>query len=167
AREPLARPEPVFDPAALAAHVRFLASEELEGRGVGSAGHSRAAQAIADAFAAAGLRPGGDGGTFFRRWSEPDGPDGDPVTLVNVIGVLPGTRAEWASQSVVLGAHYDHLGHGWPDVRAGNEGVLHPGADDNASGVAVLLEVAKGLAHELEPNRSVVFVAFDGEEWGL
>jgi len=99
-----------------------------------------------------------------RSWTE-DGPDG-PLELRNVIGVLPGSRDEWSASSVVVGAHYDHLGRGWPDVRTGNEGVVHPGADDNASGVAVMLEVAKLLAGGHAPARPIVFIAFDGEEWG-
>jgi len=84
-----------------------------------------------------------------------------------VIGFLPGTDPEREAQSVVIGAHLDHLGRGWPDVRSGEEGRLHPGADDNASGVAVLLELAQLLGRELKPSRNLVFVAFDGEEWGL
>jgi hypothetical protein len=82
------------------------------------------------------------------------------------VAVLPGTEKAWAKQSVVVGAHYDHLGLGWPDAREGNEGQVHNGADDNASGVAVLLELARSLGRSLEPKRSVVFVAFSGEEWG-
>ncbi|MFG0316671.1 MAG: M1 family aminopeptidase, partial [Planctomycetota bacterium JB042] len=93
AREPLARPKPVFDPAALMEHVRFLAADEQEGRGVGSAGHGRSAARIAAAFEEAGLRPGGDAGTYFLRWTAPGGPDGAPVELATVVGVLPGTRA--------------------------------------------------------------------------
>ena len=69
-------------------------------------------------------------------------------------------------QSVVIGAHYDHLGHGWPDVRGDNRGKVHPGADDNASGVAVLIELAGELRKKLNPDRSLVFVAFTGEEAG-
>ena len=92
-------------------------------------------------------------------------PDG-PLTLRNVVGILPGAKEEWSAESVVVGAHYDHLGRGWPDVRAGQEGKIHPGADDNASGVAVLLDVARLLKETHNPSRSIVFVAFDGEEWG-
>ena len=88
-------------------------------------------------------------------------------TLRNVIGVLPGSKAEWKGQSALLTAHYDHLGLGWPDVHKGDEGKLHPGADDNASGVAVLLELAKALASGEKPQRTIVFVAFAGEEAGL
>ncbi|MGE3167103.1 MAG: M20/M25/M40 family metallo-hydrolase [Planctomycetota bacterium] len=166
-RTPLATPEPVFDGARLLEHVTFLAAPEREGRGVGSPGHTQAGDYIARAFEAAGLAPGGDGESYFQVWSEPGGPAGAAVSLRNVIGVLPGKRTDWASQSVVLGAHYDHLGRGWPDVREGNAGSVHPGADDNASGVAVLIEVARALASQAAPDRTIVFVAFDGEEWGL
>jgi Zn-dependent M28 family amino/carboxypeptidase len=84
-----------------------------------------------------------------------------------VVGYIPGTRTELAGQSVVVCAHYDHLGQGWPDVRKGDEGKLHPGADDNASGVAVMLELARAIAAETKPSRSIVFAAFTGEEAGL
>jgi Zn-dependent M28 family amino/carboxypeptidase len=69
-------------------------------------------------------------------------------------------------QSVVVGAHYDHLGLGWPEAREGRKGKVHPGADDNASGVAVLIELARVLAKAPQPDRTIVFVAFSGEEAG-
>ena len=93
----------------------------------------------------------------------------------NVIAMLRGSGAEAAAdrpaipaaETVVLGAHYDHIGYGGsnsaaPDVRA-----VHHGADDNASGTALLLEVARRLAAAGPLPRSVVFVAFSGEEIGL
>src|SRR6266481_4763639 len=84
----------------------------------------------------------------------------------NVIGVLPGTNPAMASQALIISAHYDHLGFGWPDARAGAKGQLHPGADDNASGVAVMLEMARLMAGA-RPERSIIFAAFAGEEAGL
>ncbi|MGA1550448.1 MAG: M28 family peptidase, partial [Ilumatobacteraceae bacterium] len=90
-----------------------------------------AAEWIADAFAEAGLTPAGGDDGWFDVWEE-EGPDG-PLTLRNVLGVLPGTDPSLAARPVVVGAHYDHLGTGWPEVRQGNEGRIHPGADDNAS----------------------------------
>ncbi|MEW6742009.1 MAG: M20/M25/M40 family metallo-hydrolase [Planctomycetota bacterium] len=165
--EPLARLEPVFDVRPLMGTVNALASDELEGRGVGTAGLDQAGDFIAERFAEYGLEAGGDEGSYFHAWVEPEGPRGEPVTLRNVIAVLRGARKEWEQQSVVVGAHYDHLGRGWPDVRSGMEGQVHNGADDNASGVAVLLEVARLLAAESHPERTIVFVAFSGEEWGL
>jgi hypothetical protein len=165
AREPLARLAAAFEPERLTHHVAFLAGDALEGRGVGTPGLEEASEYIARAFRSAGLEPGGEDGSYFQTWMEPDGPDGAAVTLRNVVGVLPGTRPEREGQSVVVGAHYDHLGRGWPDVRAGARGEIHNGADDNASGVAVLLELAGTLAGSLHPERSIVFVAFSGEEW--
>jgi hypothetical protein len=164
-REPLARLAPVFDKDRLMAHVRWLADDARRGRGADSPEQLDAcADYIAAAFKAAGLAPGGQDG-WFQTWTEPGGPGGKPVMLRNVVGVLRGTKEEWAKQSVVVGAHYDHLGLGWPDVREGHAGKIHNGADDNASGVAVLLELAKVLGGH-KPKRTIVFVAFSGEEWG-
>ncbi len=85
---------------------------------------------------------------------------------MNVIGILPGAKAEWNNQSIVLGAHYDHLGKGWPDVRDAFQGQIHPGADDNASGVAVMLELARNLASAGGNSRNLVCIAFSAEECG-
>jgi hypothetical protein len=65
-----------------------------------------------------------------------------------------------------VGAHYDHLGVGWPDAHKKDRGKIHPGADDNASGIAVLLELVEVLPKRWKPERSVVFIAFSGEEAG-
>jgi hypothetical protein len=156
----------VFSQQALRDHVEFFASPDLKGRGLGSPGLDTAAQYVADRFKAYGLMPGGDGGTYFQRFTVPKGEGGGPAEAANVIGILPGSNDAFKEQSAVLGAHLDHLGTGWPDVHAGDEGKVHPGADDNASGVAVLLELARVLAAGERPPRSVVFVAFTGEEAG-
>ena len=116
---------------------------------------------------AAGLTPGGDDGTWFQRFTVAQGSDGTPVKTMNVVGILPGTNEDWADQSIVLGAHYDHLGLGWPDVHAGDEGKIHVGADDNASGVSVMLELARNLADSGGGSRTLVCVAFSAEECGL
>ena len=165
-RQPLARLAPVFDPARLKAHVAWLADPAREGRGAGSQGLEASADYIAKAFEKAGLKPAGDYGSYFQAFTMPRKGEGEPYALKNVVGVLPGTDPKLAAHPVVIGAHYDHLGTGQPDARAGNEGKVHPGADDNASGVAVLLELAELLGRTLKPRRSVVFVAFSGEEWG-
>jgi hypothetical protein len=165
-RKPLASLAPAFSAERMLRDVRALAADELEGRGFGSPGLDRTAELLARTFRDAGLAPGARGGSYFQEWQARGGEPESEATLRNVVGVLPGTRPEWADQSVVVGAHYDHLGRGWPDVRAGERGRVHPGADDNASGVAVLLELARALAGEWRPERSVVFVAFAGEEAG-
>jgi hypothetical protein len=165
-REPLAELPPVFSEKALAEHVAYLSSTELEGRGIGSEGLSEAAAYIVERFEAAGLSPGGDNGTYYQTFTVAEGPDGEPREVSNIIGFIPGAREDWKDQSVILCAHYDHLGRGWPDVHKGDEGKIHPGADDNASGVAVLLELAKNYAEAEAPERSLVFAAFTGEEAG-
>jgi hypothetical protein len=163
----LAQLPPVFSQAAMTETVSRLTAPELEGRGVGTAGLKTAADVIADRFKQYGLAPGGDHGTYVQTFRLPQGPDGNPHDLVNVIGFLPGTRLEWKIQSAIVSAHYDHLGRGWPDVHKGDEGRIHPGADDNASGVAVLLELARTFAASEKPQRNLVFIAFAGEEAGL
>lgn len=165
-RAALAALPPVFDPAALRAHVEWLAAPEREGRGIGSAGLAAAADYIAERFAQAGLRPGGEGG-WFQEFSVEVGSRGKPRLARNVIGVLPGSDPAFAGQSVVVSAHYDHLGRDGRGVRITELGQVHPGADDNASGVAVLLELARAMAAHGRPPRTVVFAAFSGEEEGL
>ncbi|HKY09491.1 MAG TPA: M20/M25/M40 family metallo-hydrolase [Candidatus Binatia bacterium] len=87
----------------------------------------------------------------------------------NVVAVLPGREPSLSQESIVVGAHYDHLGYGRFGARDGSAvGRIHFGADDNASGTAVLLDVARRLSRlPLKPARSIVFVAFSAEELGL
>jgi hypothetical protein len=136
----------------------------MEGRGLGTPALDRAADYIAGQFRAAGLQPGADGGNaWLQAWRAQVPALGKAVDLGNVIGILPGSDPARAGESLVIGAHYDHLGHGEYGAHTGERGRLHPGADDNASGVAVLLELARALAGKPQP-RSLVFVAFTGEE---
>ncbi|MGE5850845.1 MAG: M28 family peptidase [Candidatus Methylomirabilota bacterium] len=86
----------------------------------------------------------------------------------NVIGVLRGGDPALQNQAVVVGAHYDHLGLGGETSLAPSRyGEIHPGADDNASGVAGVIGLARTLAASAGARRSVIFVAFAGEEMGL
>jgi len=86
----------------------------------------------------------------------------------NVVGVLEGSDEKLKNETIVIGAHYDHLGRGGEGSRAEREGEIHHGADDNASGTAGLLELARLLSNERSlMRRTVVFVAFGGEEEGL
>jgi hypothetical protein len=147
--------------------IRDLASPAMRGRGFGMPELERAAEFLAAQFREAGLQPGGEpAGSYFQTWQARGGEPARETVLKNVVGFLPGRKAEWAGQSVVVGAHYDHLGLGWPDVHREDTGRVHPGADDNASGVAVLLELARVLGKTWQPERTVVFVAFSGEEAG-
>lgn len=87
----------------------------------------------------------------------------------NVVGLLPGSDPQMASEYVVIGAHYDHLGLGGPESLAANpDGQIHHGADDNASGTSALLDLARVMAaNRASVKRSVIFIAFSGEELGL
>ena len=86
----------------------------------------------------------------------------------NVVGILPGRDARLRDEAVVIGAHYDHLGRGGEGSLAPDAaGTIHPGADDNASGVAALLGMARAFAEAGGAPRTLVFVAFAGEEMGL
>jgi hypothetical protein len=165
-REPLAERTPLFSEDNILETIRFLASEDLEGRGHGTPGLDEASRYIAARMKEYGLHPFGEGDDgYFQEWSS-DRPGTDGFIMRNVIGVIPGSRDEWSGQSIVIGAHYDHLGRLGNDIRHGNEGRIHYGADDNASGVAVLLELARVLGKEWKPERTVVFAAFTGEEEG-
>ena len=83
----------------------------------------------------------------------------DEIRAANVIGVLPGTDPALAAETVVVGAHYDHLGR--------SDGVVYPGADDNASGTAVVLGLARSFAAAGGAGRTLVFALFGAEELGL
>jgi hypothetical protein len=166
-REALINPPALFNAEGMMETIRYLAGDALQGRGFGEPGLEQAAEFIARAFREAGLQPAGDEpGSYFQNWEESGG---DPVRtdrLKNVIAVIPAADPKRRHESIVIGAHYDHLGRGWPDVRDGNLGKIHPGADDNASGVAVLLELARVLGKDFKPERNIVLVAFSGEEAG-
>jgi len=166
-RKPLAELPAVFSEQRLQTHVDYLASPELEGRGLGSPQLEEAAAYIAAEFAEAGLAPAGDDGSYLQGFTVDKGEDGQPHRAHNVIGYLPGTNPAYKDQAVLITAHYDHLGRGWPNARQQDVGQIHPGADDNASGVAVLIELARNFAAGAPPERNLVFVAFSAEEAGL
>jgi aminopeptidase N len=168
-RKALAEIKPQFDSARMKADVEWLAAPEREGRGAGSRGLDAAASYIAERFERLGLTPLTPGARGDGRFFQPfdmTGETGAPVRAKNVIAVVPGANPALNGQALIVSAHYDHLGFGWPDVRAGAKGQLHPGANDNASGVAVMLELARLMA-DAKPERSVIFAAFAGEEAGL
>ncbi|MEX2468156.1 MAG: M20/M25/M40 family metallo-hydrolase [Pseudohongiellaceae bacterium] len=155
---PLATLPPKYLPDGLMSHVHRLTAPEMEGRGLGSPGLLASANYIADEFRAAGLRP--VGGTYQQRWRDVLAGHGE-LELGNVIGMIPGSNRQLSAAPVVVGAHYDHLG------RDPQTGQIFPGADDNASGVAVMLEVASQLSRAFTPQRPILFVAFTAEEAGL
>lgn len=129
----------------------YLTSHERGGRGPESRGRVEAQRYIRRAFEAAGLEP-----LFANSYGQSF--EGEGTVWVNVGAFLPGTSPEY----ILVGAHYDHLA-----TEEGIAGpVVYPGADDNASGVAALLSLARSLSKDA-PGRGVAFVAFDGEEQGL
>ncbi|MDF1504342.1 M20/M25/M40 family metallo-hydrolase, partial [Roseisolibacter sp. H3M3-2] len=157
-------------PRALAADVAFLASPTLAGREPGTPESRRAAAYIAAAYDRLGLA-----GAFPRECAvgAACAPDHfQPFSFGgrvgrNVAAVVPGRDGALRAEYVVVGAHYDHLGRStWSayDPEAGD--VVRPGADDNASGAAAVLELARRLAAS-PPRRSVLLVHFDAEELGL
>lgn len=85
----------------------------------------------------------------------------------NVIGILPGRDSTLKEEAIVIGAHYDHLGRGSENSLSPDRyGEIHPGADDNASGVAGLIGLARAFARA-GAKRTLIFIAFSGEEMGL
>ncbi|MEN8206799.1 MAG: M20/M25/M40 family metallo-hydrolase [Pseudomonadota bacterium] len=164
-RQALLAPDELFSVERMQQDVAFLADESLAGRGLGTAQLERAADYIAQQFKAAGLQPGGDNDSYFQAWQQQVEALGSNMALKNVVAVLPGSDPRYAGQSLVVGAHYDHLGRGEHNGRRQDRGNIHPGADDNASGVAVMLELARSLRDTPLP-RTLVFVAFTGEETG-
>lgn len=147
--------------------VRYLADDALGGRFSGSAGERCAGEYIAAMFASLDLEPGGEDGFFqelpLASAAQPHAPPGRGR---NVVGILRGSDSELRETAVVVGAHYDHLGLG-EFGSTGEAGEIHNGADDNASGVAAVLAAARALRGGPRPARSIVFIAFTGEELGL
>lgn len=138
------------DRAALMETVRALSSPEFGGRRTGTPGAKAARHYLAGRFQAAGLKPA-FAGTYLQSFRTTSGLD-----AANVVGIVEGRDP--AGSAIVVTAHYDHLGI--------VDGQLHPGADDNASGVAALLAAAEYFAGN-RPYRPLVFAALDAEELGF
>lgn len=141
-------------------HVSFFASDSLEGRGLGTRGKVLAKNYIAEQFRLFGLRLTGD--DYFQDFQTRMGVAW--VSGTNVVGYLPGSDPGLKSEYILVGAHYDHIGYEYIDGRR----VIYPGADDNASGTAVVIEMARYFSQNPELiGRSIIFIAFDAEESGL
>ena len=140
-------------------HIEHLASEELMGRS--GAGARLAAEYIRDHFQRLNLKPLFPGDSYFQDIPGVANEKGESTTIGRNVGaILKGSDPKLQHELIILSAHYDHLGE--------RGGEIYPGADDNASGVAMLLEVAERMATE-HPRRSIAFVGFDLEErmlWG-
>ncbi|GAB1308742.1 M20/M25/M40 family metallo-hydrolase [Urechidicola sp. KH5] len=153
--------------------VTYLADDRLEGRQTGTEGEQIAADYIAKRFRKLGLDPKGTEGYFqsfsFVPKTHPhaqvkftDSVSKNTITGKNVVGFLD----NGAENTVIIGAHYDHLGWGSEGSLHRGDSLIHNGADDNASGVAVMLNVADRL-QEINTNNNYLFMAFSGEEMGL
>lgn len=155
----------------LKADITYLADDELEGRKIGTAGEVKAANYIAEKFEAAGLEPAGTEGFFqpftVKKATNPHeqaviGTDGEGVTGRNVAGMINNN----GNVTIVIGAHYDHLGYGEEGSLHRGEPEIHNGADDNASGTAALVQLGRILKAKDSPY-NFIFLAFSGEESGL
>jgi len=134
-------------------HVEYLASDELNGRKAGSIYAEVAASYIEDELNGIGLKPFFTSGPAHRF-------NKNGVPLNDVVFKLEGNDPVLKHQYIVIGAHYDHLGV--------KQGKIYNGADDNASGTAAVIEVARTLKKEQSKlRRSIIIAAFDGEEEGL
>ncbi|MFH6603145.1 M28 family peptidase [Maribacter algicola] len=157
----------------IADDVAFLASDSLQGRETGTAYELKAANYIKERMESIGLQPKNDDKKFYQTFSfkpkndphqEIQYVDGDStITGTNVIGFLNNQ----ADKTVIIGAHYDHLGLGGEGSLYREGEAIHNGADDNASGVAVLLQLADSLKTKAYKGNNYLFIAFSGEEMGL
>ncbi len=140
-------------------HVRFLASDTLEGREAGTQGGYAAGAYIVAELRKAGLKPLNDDGDYFQYFYP---------NFRNIVAVMPGSDETLKNQYVLVGGHYDHVGYGNRFNSRGTIGIIHNGADDNASGTAAVIEVAEALGGlKQRPKRSILFALWDGEEKGL
>jgi Zn-dependent M28 family amino/carboxypeptidase len=149
--------------------VTYLAHDSLEGREVGTQGEVIAATYIAKRMKEIGLTPKGDDNSYFQIFTRkmkahPHDTigEGGKIEGRNVLGFIDNE----SENTLVIGAHYDHLGYGEEGSLADSAGQIHNGADDNASGVAAML----GLANKFKNTKlksNVLFIAFTGEEKGL
>ncbi len=153
----------------LKADVSYLADDKLEGRAVGTKGEQLAAEFIAKRYKELGLSPKGTDGFYqtFSRKLEADPHSTTPTDTGVVVGRnVAGFMDNGAKTTVIIGAHYDHLGYGEYGSLHTGEPAIHNGADDNASGVALMLQLAEKLKTTNKSN-NYLFIAFSGEERGL
>lgn len=157
-------------------HIKKLSSDEFLGRGTGEKGEEIAANYIAKHFKSLKLQPWGDDNTYFQNFefkfrkttmSNPHGEgEAENKTGKNVVAYLD----NGAKYTIVIGAHYDHLGTGLMGSSrdAKPEGKIHNGADDNASGTAGVMELARYYTeNKIKEGCNFIFIAFSGEELGL
>ncbi|HMN88394.1 MAG TPA: M20/M25/M40 family metallo-hydrolase [Saprospiraceae bacterium] len=165
-----AQPSPKAALHDLRVDVVYLASDLLQGREAGTDGEQLAAEYIATRFERIGLQPKGTKGSWFQEFDFQFNPNphttsgGENRMGKNVLGFLDNK----AKTTIVIGAHYDHLGDGAFSSMSPNDRAIHNGADDNASGVAALLYLASYLKNQSKAkNNNYLFIAFSAEELGL
>jgi hypothetical protein len=140
-------------------HVEVLADDVYEGRAAGTRGGRAAAQYLIEQLKADGIEPAGVDGSYVQPFN-----DGDRNILVTLRGDDPSLDKD----VIVVGAHYDHVGYGKRSNSFGPYGQIHNGADDNASGASMLLELIQAFAKSgLKTRRSILFAFWDAEENGL
>ena len=150
----------------MTAEVSYLASDELKGRETGTDSEKLAADYIASKFKEYNLIEKGNKGylQYFEATIQ-ENPHSQStkrkITGINVIGEIDNNQ----NQTIIIGAHYDHLGYGDFGSLYDGERAIHNGADDNASGVSILINLANSLKEIKEYN--YLFIAFSGEEHGL
>ncbi|MEP6492698.1 MAG: M28 family peptidase [bacterium] len=155
------------DSAAIQRDIVYLASEQLAGRLTGTPGNDSAAAYIARRYAALGLTAAAP--MYLQRFTaRPPAHAGQGVSLPtqNVFAVLPGRDPALRGEYIVVGAHFDHLGNSTDGALDPDSHAVRRGADDNASGTAAVMELARLFAHA-PARRSIIFVNFSGEEEGL
>lgn len=146
-------------------YVEYLASDELEGRHAGKEGEQKATEYIAKCFKDAGLKAIGKDSNYFQIV-------GKSGKARNCVGFLEGTDPKLKDEIIVVGGHHDHVGkkgtpHPGQKQTKGNDPVYH-GADDNASGTAITMVLAKAFGTSgVRTKRSILFITFTGEELGL
>ena len=148
--------------------VEYLASQELGGRYPGTAGDTLASEFIVDKLRSLKLKPvvkGKKKTAFYHNFTY--GKE-KQITTHNIIAAVPGKDKHLRNEYIVVGSHYDHLGMGGQGSGSRRPDTLgvHPGADDNASGDAVVLELARHFKKARSP-RSIIFMFFGAEEQGL
>jgi len=157
---------PTPDSLSIRRDIEYLASPALAGRMTGTPGNDSAAAYLARRYAAIGVRPLSAG--YLQRFdARPAAHNGAVVSLPtqNVFGVVRGTDPALRDEYVVVGAHFDHLGANTTFAADPRAPGLRLGADDNASGSAAVLELARLIARS-PVKRSVIFAHFSGEEEG-
>lgn len=157
-----------IEPARIKQHIKILANDSLQGRGTGTEGEKMAAAYITSELKKLKLRPLGDNGSYLQQFPFRGGAhgEGEAGTAYNVIAYLDNK----APHTIIIGAHYDHLGLGLQggSLDANPKDKIHNGADDNASGTAGALELARYFAtNKKKEKHNFLFILFSGEEMGL